>query len=139
MSSPAVPQVARRRHRTSALALGLGLVLSSVSVPGSAHAAIPPQDPGVTLRTYSLATDLNGLCTLKPGQTPNFDKLMPTINWSTQTDFGIADRFLTQVVANINITTPGAYTGSPATTAPACASTRAPSSTTTTPTAPSRR
>ncbi|MFD0599398.1 family 16 glycoside hydrolase [Catellatospora coxensis] len=108
MSSPPVPETARRR-RASALALGLSLVVLSVSAPGPAHAAIPPQDPGVTLRTYGLGADLTVLCTLKPGQTPNYDKLMPVINWSTQTDFGIADRFLTQVIANINITTAGSY------------------------------
>ncbi|MDI1461109.1 DUF1080 domain-containing protein [Catellatospora sp. KI3] len=109
MSSPTVPERARRRHRASVLALGLSLSLLSVSMPGSAQAAIPAQDPGVTLRTYSLAADLNALCTLKPGQTPNFDRLMPVINWSTETEFGIADRFLTQVVANVNITTAGSY------------------------------
>ncbi|MCZ7373339.1 family 16 glycoside hydrolase [Micromonospora sp. WMMC250] len=109
MSFQTVPEVARRRRRAPVLVLGLSVLLPFLLVPGQAHAAIPPQDPGVTLRTYDLGIDRSGLCTLKPGQTPNVDKLMPVIDWSTQADFGVADRFHTQVIANINITTAGSY------------------------------
>ncbi len=35
----------------------------------------PPQQPGVTLRTYQLGTTPNELCTIKAGTTPNVDKV----------------------------------------------------------------
>ncbi|MFI6758022.1 family 16 glycoside hydrolase [Micromonospora sp. NPDC050417] len=83
-------------------------------VPGpaalAAAAAVPPQEPGVTLRVFDVQVPLDEICVLKPGQTPNIDKLMPTINWTTTADFGgIADNFVSQVIGNINITQPGAY------------------------------
>jgi hypothetical protein len=52
--------------------------------PGSApQADVPPQEPGVTLRVFDVQVPLEKICTLKPGQTPNVDKLMPTVDWST--------------------------------------------------------
>ncbi|MEV4518375.1 family 16 glycoside hydrolase [Dactylosporangium sp. NPDC049525] len=74
-----------------------------------AHAAVPPQEPGVTLRVFDLQTPLSSICTLKAGQTPNVDKLMPTVNWSTATDFGLEDLFQAQVIGNVNIATAGSY------------------------------
>ncbi|WP_239152406.1 family 16 glycoside hydrolase [Virgisporangium aliadipatigenens] len=77
----------------------------------NAHAAaLPPQEAGVTLRTYDTRVPLEAICTLKPGQTPNVDKLMPTIDWSTAGDFGFEDNFVTHALANINIPADGAYT-----------------------------
>ena len=35
---------------------------------------------------------------------------MPTINWTTTTDFGFEDNFVSQVLGNINIATAGSYT-----------------------------
>ena len=74
-----------------------------------AAAAVPAQEPGVTLRTFDLQTARDTICTLKPGQTPNVDKLMPAINWTTAADFGLEDQFQSEVIGNINITTAGTY------------------------------
>ncbi|MCS7475791.1 family 16 glycoside hydrolase [Umezawaea endophytica] len=82
----------------------LGLVV----VP-PARAAVPPQEPGVTLRVFDVQTSMNRLCTLKTGQTPNVDKLMSTINWSTTAEFVVNDYFVSEVTGNINITTAGTY------------------------------
>ncbi|TDV47858.1 family 16 glycoside hydrolase [Actinophytocola oryzae] len=93
---------------SSLAALCAALVLSGVtSVP--AQAAVPPQEPGVTLRVYDVQVELDRLCTLKPGQTPNIDKLMPTIDWSGSA-FGIEDFFMSEAIGNINIATAGSYT-----------------------------
>ncbi|MCF2434764.1 PA14 domain-containing protein [Streptomyces thinghirensis] len=53
---------------------------------------------------------MNEICVLKPGQTPNVDKLMPVIDFSTAEDFGIGDNFVSQVIANIEVPEDGAYT-----------------------------
>ncbi|MET7396679.1 family 16 glycoside hydrolase [Dactylosporangium sp. NPDC005572] len=80
-------------------------------VPASpARAAVPPQTPGVTLRVFDLQVPQSSICTLKTGQTPNVDKLMPTVNWTTATDFGLEDYFQAQVIGNLNITAAGSYT-----------------------------
>ncbi|MEU7876124.1 ricin-type beta-trefoil lectin domain protein [Dactylosporangium sp. NPDC049140] len=75
-----------------------------------AGAAVPPQEPGVTLRVFDLQTPQSSICVLKSGQTPNADKLMPTVNWTTAADFGgLEDYFQAQVIGNVNITTAGSY------------------------------
>jgi Ricin-type beta-trefoil lectin domain/PA14 domain len=89
--------------------LTASLLALSVTVPMPASAAVPPQEPGVTLRVFDLQTPLSRLCTLKAGQTPNIDKLMPTINWTTTAEFGLTDYFLSEVTGNINIPTAGNY------------------------------
>ncbi|MDQ3786584.1 MAG: DUF1080 domain-containing protein [Actinomycetota bacterium] len=96
------------RRSIGGLCAALISVLSVVGLPGTAAAAVPPQEPGVTLRVYDLQTELSKLCTLKAGQTPNVDKLLPTINWSG-TEFGVADFFQSEVIANINIATAGTH------------------------------
>ncbi|WP_238018152.1 discoidin domain-containing protein [Dactylosporangium sp. AC04546] len=91
-------------------ALASALALSaSLLTAGSATAAPPAQEPGITLRTFDLQTALSNLCNLKPAQTPNVDKLMPTINWTTAADFGQEDNFYTQAIGNISIATAGTY------------------------------
>jgi PA14 domain len=80
-----------------------------IPVPASAAPDIPPQEPGVTLRVFDVQVPLDDYCTLKPGQTPNIDKLMPTINWSTAADFGLTDRFVTEVTGYLDVTTAGTY------------------------------
>ncbi|MBB5803589.1 hypothetical protein F4560_003357 [Saccharothrix ecbatanensis] len=83
---------------------------ASLSTTSSAQAAAPPpQEPGVTLRVFDLQTEIGRLCTLKAAQTPNIDKLMPLINWTTTADFGIADRFMSEVTGNIDIAAAGAH------------------------------
>ncbi|MFF5225831.1 discoidin domain-containing protein [Dactylosporangium sp. NPDC000521] len=92
-------------------ALASTLVATALVLPSAgAAAAPPPQEPGVTMRTFDLQTPLSNLCTLKAAQTPNVDKLMPTVDWTTSAQFGLEDNFLTQVIGNINIATAGNYT-----------------------------
>jgi Domain of Unknown Function (DUF1080)/PA14 domain/Carbohydrate binding module (family 35) len=92
---------------SSLAALCAALVMTGLVSP-PASAAVPPQEPGVTLRVFDVQVELDRLCTLKPGQTPNIDKLMPTIDW-TGSAFGIEDFFVAQAIGNINITTAGSY------------------------------
>ncbi|GAA3248012.1 family 16 glycoside hydrolase [Dactylosporangium siamense] len=73
-------------------------------------AAAPAQEPGVTLRVFDVQTPLNELCTLKAAQTPNVDKLMPTIDWTSVSDFGQDNFFVAQVLGNVNISAAGSYT-----------------------------
>jgi hypothetical protein len=78
--------------------------------PGAARAAdLPPQEPGVTLRTFDTRVPLTKICTLKPGQTPNVDKLLPTIDWSDTATFGLQDNFVAHVLANLTVPADGAY------------------------------
>lgn len=77
---------------------------------GQAAAQLPPQEPGVTLRTYQFATAPTDICTLKSGQTPNVDKVMPNINWTETSQFGANDNFQSHIFANLNIATAGEYT-----------------------------
>ncbi len=76
----------------------------------SAAEALPPQEPGVTLRTFDTQVPLNDICTLKPGQTPNVDKLMPVIDWSAPADFGLESNFVTHVLGNLHAPGAGSYT-----------------------------
>ncbi|WP_261989728.1 PA14 domain-containing protein, partial [Streptomyces sp. uw30] len=72
---------------------------------------IPPQEPGVTLRVFDTQVPLSKLCTLKPGQTPNHDKLMPTVDWSTTGDFGgFADNFTAEASGYLVVPDDGSYT-----------------------------
>ncbi|GAB1510802.1 hypothetical protein JCM33774_28440 [Actinophytocola sp. KF-1] len=70
---------------------------------------LPPQEPGVTLRTYDVQVPSSEICTLKPGQTPNVDKLMPTIDWTTGGEFGFESNFVTHALGNIDIGEGGDY------------------------------
>ncbi|MFJ6671852.1 ricin-type beta-trefoil lectin domain protein [Actinosynnema sp. NPDC091369] len=107
-----MPSPARRSRwprATVPLASVALLATALLSTTSSAHAAPPPQEPGVTLRVYDMQTSLTQLCTLKPGQTPNVDKLMPTVNWTATGDFGLTDHFVSEVTGNVNITAAGTY------------------------------
>ncbi|MFJ3407576.1 family 16 glycoside hydrolase [Promicromonospora sp. NPDC090134] len=91
------------------------MALTAVTLAGTVPAAaaavddLPPQEPGVTLRTYDLARDLSELCTLRSGQTPNVDQLKPTIDYSTEADFGMGERFIAHALANLNVPVEGNY------------------------------
>ncbi|MGB2556269.1 family 16 glycoside hydrolase [Cellulosimicrobium cellulans] len=103
-----LPVSRRIRYRRGAAALTLGaLVVAGWAVPAAAE--LPEQEPGVTLRTFQLAQNPGGVCTLKSGQTPNVDKLMPTIDWSTAEQFGAEDNFISQVSANLHVPADGQY------------------------------
>ncbi|MER5963524.1 ricin-type beta-trefoil lectin domain protein [Streptomyces sp. NPDC002057] len=90
--------------------LALGLSAAPAPADGPATAALPPQEPGVTLRVFDVQVPLGDLCTLKAGQTPNIDKLMPVVDWSTAGDFGLETHFVTQVIGNLGAPQAGAYT-----------------------------
>ncbi|MEU7904877.1 family 16 glycoside hydrolase [Actinoplanes sp. NPDC049118] len=75
-----------------------------------AYAGDPPQEPGVTLRTYDIGVPISRVCDLKPGQTPNVDKLMPTVDWSTDEQFGLSENFVTHALANLTAPADGSYT-----------------------------
>ncbi len=72
-------------------------------------ADLPPQEPGVTMRSYDVQTPLDEICTLKSGQTPNVDKLMTDIDWTTAEDFGVDDHFVSHAIGNINVPQDGIY------------------------------
>ncbi|TXL87830.1 family 16 glycoside hydrolase [Streptomyces sp. IB2014 016-6] len=101
-----------RRCLLSLLAVSF-LTTGLVSTPAAAEPVareLPPQEPGVTLRVFDVQVPLDKICTLKPGQTPNVDKLMPTIDWSSTDDFGgIGDNFVSQVIGNIDVPQDGSY------------------------------
>ncbi|MFE7404753.1 family 16 glycoside hydrolase [Isoptericola sp. NPDC057559] len=104
-----LPAARRSRYRRGAAALTLGaLVAAGWAAPAAAD--LPEQEPGLTLRTFQLAQKPDGICTLKSGQTPNVDKLMPTIDWSTAEQFGAEDNFISQATANLTVPTDGEYT-----------------------------
>ncbi|MFB6791843.1 family 16 glycoside hydrolase [Streptomyces olivaceus] len=100
-----------RRHLIllMASAVSAGGVLAAPS-SSAAPADVPPQEPGITLRVFDVQTPLNELCTLKPGQTPNHDKLMPTVDWSATADFGgIADNFVSEASGYLVAPRDGTY------------------------------
>jgi hypothetical protein len=100
-----------RRPSTVVAALVASAVASSMLAvtASAASAAVPPQQPGVTLRVFDVQVPLDRLCTIKAGQTPNVDKLMPTINWNSATQFGFENHFVAHVLGNVNIATAGSY------------------------------
>jgi hypothetical protein len=101
-----------RRWRRHALATAaLLLAVTGQATPAmAAPADIPPQEPGVTLRVFDVQMALSEICTLKSGQTPNVDKLIPLIDISSASDFVFESNFVSQVLGNINIATAGNYT-----------------------------
>ena len=100
----------RRRLSSRIGVLGVAVVAAVGAFAGSASAqGLPPQEPGVTLRTYQFANGPTKTCTLKSAQTPNVDKLMPNINWTTEAEFGANDNFQSTVLANLNAATAGSY------------------------------
>jgi hypothetical protein len=91
------------RRTASATALALAVLTGTA-------AAQAPQEPGVTLRTYQLGSTPNELCTIKAGTTPNVDKVMPSINWTTTEQFGASNNFLSHVFANLTVAAAGEHT-----------------------------
>ncbi|MEO2109245.1 MAG: PA14 domain-containing protein, partial [Actinomycetota bacterium] len=105
-----MPAVTRRfRH---AVVLVLVLVVASATLAAAPALAQeePATQPGVTLRVFDLGgVGLSEICTLRGGQTPNVDKHMPTIDYSSEADFGFADNFLSHTVADLVVPTDGEY------------------------------
>ncbi|MFF8847299.1 family 16 glycoside hydrolase [Streptomyces sp. NPDC015127] len=103
----------RLRRRLTGLVVVSFLAGCFTSAPSyaadSAAGDLPPQEPGVTLRVFDVQLPMSRICSLKPGQTPNVDRLMPVIDWSAAGDFGVEDHFVSQVTANIAIPQDGSY------------------------------
>ncbi|MBD8062644.1 DUF1080 domain-containing protein, partial [Actinomycetaceae bacterium Sa1BUA1] len=101
------PRASTGRRVVAALATA-AVIGAGMAAPAAAD-VLPPQEPGVTLRTFQLASDPGGVCTLRSATTPNVDKLMPTIDWSTDADFGASDNFITHALATLTVPTDGEY------------------------------
>ncbi|MFL9652791.1 ricin-type beta-trefoil lectin domain protein [Streptomyces sp. PB17] len=106
------PRRLGRRLAGTVIASLLVVGLSSSPSPADDEAAadLPPQEPGVTLRVFDVQAPLSGICTLKAGQTPNIDKLMPVVDWSSADDFGLESNFVTHVLGNLDAPQTGSYT-----------------------------
>ncbi len=89
--------------------LAAALLVGTFTAAPAYAAEPPPQEPGVTLRTYDIGLPMSRICDLKPGQTPNVDRLMPTIDWSGD-QFGLEDNFVTHALANLTAPADGTYT-----------------------------
>ncbi|WP_406339548.1 family 16 glycoside hydrolase [Streptomyces sp. NBC_00649] len=92
--------------------LGAGLVAPAPSAADDdprPFADLPPQEPGVTLRVFDIQSPLSKLCDLKPAQTPNVDKLIPTADWTSTEGFGFNDNFVSQIIGNLNVPEAGSY------------------------------
>ncbi|WP_435850796.1 ricin-type beta-trefoil lectin domain protein [Streptomyces roseolus] len=90
--------------------LTLGLAAAPAPAGATESAELPPQEPGVTLRVFDAQAPLSGLCTLRAGQTPNADKRMPVIDWTSSGDFGLESNFVTHVIGNLAAPRTGGYT-----------------------------
>ncbi|GAA1163105.1 hypothetical protein GCM10009654_19790 [Streptomyces hebeiensis] len=117
MTPPKYPNLRshrRRPRRTAGLLLAVlltgGLAAPSAEADEKPFADLPPQEPGVTLRVFDVQSPLDKLCDLKPAQTPNVDKLIPVVDWSSTEGFGFTDNFVSQIIGNINVPAEGAYT-----------------------------
>jgi hypothetical protein len=103
----------RRRSRVLARVLRVASVAAAGAACGLPAVApaqeLPPQEPGVTLRTFNLGVPPTALCEMKAGTTPNVDRLMPAIDYSTAADFGAESNFLSHVLANVNVPAGGQY------------------------------
>ncbi len=114
--------VASPHRRLRGVATGfvvLALAVAAFAVPA---AALPPAtasagflqavavEPGVTLRVYDTQTPLTELCTLKPGQTPNVDKLISQIDITSADVFEFENNFTVEVLGSIDIPADGEYT-----------------------------
>lgn len=101
---------ARKHFIPSLFAGALAAGLCSAPPAAAAPPDIPPQEPGVALRVFDVQTPLSKLCTLKPGQAPDHDKLMPTVDWSTEADFGwLSDHFVAEASGCLDVPRDGSY------------------------------
>ncbi|MEO9326262.1 Ig-like domain repeat protein [Nocardioides sp. C4-1] len=114
--SPTSQRPVRRGRRllASGLAAALGVGVMATMATASAAAVPAGDEPGVTMRVYKVRAGLTSICTLKPAQTPNVDKLMQNINWTSDADFSSAqdpmqDNFIAHALANLSIDADGSY------------------------------
>ncbi|MFE4059121.1 family 16 glycoside hydrolase [Streptomyces sp. NPDC059096] len=115
--TPRTHQSAPRHRRTPRRLAGLflaalltgGLTAPAAQADEKPFGDLPPQEPGVTLRVFDIQSPLSKLCDLKPAQTPNVDKLLPTVDWSSTDGFGFTDNFVSQIIGNLHVPSDGTY------------------------------
>ncbi|MFE3739538.1 family 16 glycoside hydrolase [Streptomyces sp. NPDC059134] len=115
--TPRTHQSAPRHRRTPRRLAGLflaalltgGLTAPDAQADEKPFGDLPPQEPGVTLRVFDIQSPLSKLCDLKPAQTPNVDKLLPTVDWSSTDGFGFTDNFVSQIIGNLHVPSDGTY------------------------------
>ncbi len=96
------------RSRAGVVAVAVTGALGAFAGPAAAQTTY---ENGVTLRTYFFASQPQKTCVLKSGQTPNVDKKMDTINWTTAQQFadGREDNYQSTVLARLQAATAGEY------------------------------
>ncbi|HLT83013.1 MAG TPA: family 16 glycoside hydrolase [Phototrophicaceae bacterium] len=102
------PAPGPRFRRAVAVAGAVAVMSAGLAAPALAD-DLPAQDPGVTMRTFQLAQDPGAVCTLRSATTPNVDRLMPTIDWRTDEEFGASDNFITHVLGYLHVPADGEY------------------------------
>lgn len=66
-------------------------------------------ESGLSLRLYQVDRSLQEVSTLVPGQTPNVDRLMPSIDLKSGDFFGFNDNFVVEVTGEFNAKQAGDY------------------------------
>jgi len=83
------------------------LVAALMAFPSVALAAL---EPGLRLRVYDIGEEMDRLFALKPDQTPNYEKVLPSIDLKEPDTFGgLTKNFRTEVTATLRVTRPGVY------------------------------
>ena len=83
------------------------LVAALMAFPSVALAAL---EPGLRLRVYDIGEEMDRLFALKSDQTPNYEKVLPSIDLKEPDTFGgLTKNFRTEVTATLRVTRPGVY------------------------------
>ncbi|WP_139984519.1 family 16 glycoside hydrolase [Nocardioides litoris] len=78
----------------------------------SASGAEVVYEPGVAVRTFQVPYNLQKLCTIKDGQTPNVETVKSVVDLKNAGDFGagaFADKFISHTLGRVQATTAGSY------------------------------
>jgi glucose/arabinose dehydrogenase len=82
----------------------------SSHAPSKRPAGSAALEPGLRLRAYDIGEDMDRLYALKPDQTPNYEKVLPSIDLSDAASFGgLEQNFRAEVTATIRVVKPGMY------------------------------
>lgn len=88
-----------------------GLLMAALAVPAvrAQTAEAAKRAPGVLVRLYQIGGDMQSLPEIMPGELPNEVRILPTVDIK-EGEFGLSDRFVTQVDAFIRIDQADNYT-----------------------------